>query len=469
MIFTIFTGIIMVPMYLKYIGIEVYGAWLAAAVIINFIGLIESSLSTIFTQKLSHSYINNQNEFLSLSGSVIGIAVVYSLVALILGYVSSLFLPQLVNTPLSAVEDVQHALALLSIVVALTLSYSLIGTFLQVLQKTLYVGIATFISNVSGVIVIYLMLTNDYGVIAIASGFVIRAFLNLLFLITITSYFWKNFKLLKPTYSFDPTKKLIKYSFVPFLANVSNRFISGSHLFFIGVLFSPTLVTIFDITSKVIVACRMFITLLVPSSFAMLSLVLSNKNLKEINTVLHTLLLLLGSLSIAALSFSLVFSKSIVTFWVGLENYGGDLLLYLISVAFLFEEIGKAMNTLLAAAGKIEYAAYTSMIASFIYLFLIYVFNHTFGIYIFPLALFISSFLIFLINRSNFEKITGVIMKTKYFFDYRFVLAILLISLVYMNVSYGNIMSLAINITVFTSVVFILFVYVVKLKMKGLK
>ena len=53
---TIFFGIILVPYYLKFFNVELYGVWIASAGVIALLGTLESGLSFIFTQKLADCY-----------------------------------------------------------------------------------------------------------------------------------------------------------------------------------------------------------------------------------------------------------------------------------------------------------------------------------------------------------------------------------------------------------------------------
>ena len=49
----IVNGIVMVPIYFKYMSISTYGAWLATGNVIAMLGILESGFSFVITQKMS--------------------------------------------------------------------------------------------------------------------------------------------------------------------------------------------------------------------------------------------------------------------------------------------------------------------------------------------------------------------------------------------------------------------------------
>ena len=49
----IVNGIIMVPLYFKFMPVSTYGAWLATGNVVAMLGLIESGFASVITQKMS--------------------------------------------------------------------------------------------------------------------------------------------------------------------------------------------------------------------------------------------------------------------------------------------------------------------------------------------------------------------------------------------------------------------------------
>ena len=51
-IVAIINGIVLVPIYFKFMSISTYGAWLATGNIVAMIGLMESGFASVITQKM---------------------------------------------------------------------------------------------------------------------------------------------------------------------------------------------------------------------------------------------------------------------------------------------------------------------------------------------------------------------------------------------------------------------------------
>ena len=65
----IINGIIMVPIYFKFMSVSTYGAWLATGNIAAMLGLIESGFASVITQKMSVAIAEKDNNGLEFSWS----------------------------------------------------------------------------------------------------------------------------------------------------------------------------------------------------------------------------------------------------------------------------------------------------------------------------------------------------------------------------------------------------------------
>ena len=138
----IVNGIIMVPIYFKFMSVSTYGAWLATGNIAAMLGLIESGFASVITQKMSVAIAEkDNNKFLNLAGANIYTAVLMASFLLLLGLSISPFVANWVN----AEETIQRAITIAFIVslisAAISLIVTLLGAFPQVWQETKTIGI----------------------------------------------------------------------------------------------------------------------------------------------------------------------------------------------------------------------------------------------------------------------------------------------------------------------------------------
>ena len=177
----IINGIIMVPIYFKFMSVSTYGAWLATGNIAAMLGLIESGFASVITQKMSAAIAEkDNNKFLNLAGANIYTAVLMASFLLLLGLSISPFVANWVN----AEETIQRAITIAFIIslisAAISLIVSLLGAFPQVWQETKTIGIIRTIVNILGIIALITFLYLGFGVVSLALGYLTRAVLNLL-------------------------------------------------------------------------------------------------------------------------------------------------------------------------------------------------------------------------------------------------------------------------------------------------
>ena len=91
-------GLLLVPLYLNYIPIEIYGAWLASGNILAWISTIDPGLTIVMQQQVSTYYGKVELEQV---GKIIASGLMLSSVVLILalsfGFFSSYFLIDILN------------------------------------------------------------------------------------------------------------------------------------------------------------------------------------------------------------------------------------------------------------------------------------------------------------------------------------------------------------------------------------
>ena len=92
-IIVIINGIVMVPIYFRYMSISTYGAWLATGNMVAMLGLLESGFSSVITQKMAVVIGSNNNEkYARLAGANIVTAIVLALLIIFLGLCISPFI-----------------------------------------------------------------------------------------------------------------------------------------------------------------------------------------------------------------------------------------------------------------------------------------------------------------------------------------------------------------------------------------
>jgi O-antigen/teichoic acid export membrane protein len=414
----IILGVIMVPYYLNFFSVATYGAWLASGNVIGLLGSMEGGLSFIITQKLAVSF--GERDFstfrtTSTSGLIFITTIAIIFIMLVLGIHS--FLPKWVNCPPQEYSNLTRAILFAGIAGGFGLINSTLGSFSQVWQLTMVPNLIRNVSNIINVAFIILFLNYNFGVASIAIGAAIRELLVFVFLSIYTYKVWKSKKINSLLYSFHDFYRLVREIAIPFFGRLSQIILNRSHNFIIAVFISPDISAIYEFTSKVTIMSKQFISILTNGLFGSISLARAEKQLIEYLIDIKSTLTIFFLFAIIGLGFSYVFSFDVVRFWVGSQNYGGDLLLTFVVLYSLVAELFQYQNNLILAEGKFNFATLMQILNAVIYislsLILIKVFN--LGVLSIPLSFLIGGIVMLIIsNRYTARKFTINTLKLSY-------------------------------------------------------
>jgi O-antigen/teichoic acid export membrane protein len=373
-------------------SVSTYGTWLATGNIVAMLGLLESGFSGVITQKMSVAIANRENrKFLELAGANIATALFIAGLLFMSGLCLTPFIAEWINaeettkTPITIAYIISLASASIAILV------SLFSAFPQVWQDTKTVGVINTIVNAIAIGIMIFSLLLGAGVIALALGYVSRSLLNLLLQGKWIISKWNTLNLQKPIFKLSVIKYLLKLCLYPFLARMSNVVINNSQSFFIAVFMNPALATVYDITSKVCIAASGFISSANGSFFALFSLTIASKNKVVIDKVLKQVTAFYMTSLCSVVLYAVCFSQSVVYFWVGLDKYGGNILLVIICIAVFINQLKNYFNTLLYAGGLISKSSKIDILSLIVYLVILFFIIKSLQEYAIPIATIISS------------------------------------------------------------------------------
>lgn len=383
----IINGIIMVPIYFHYMSVSTYGAWLATGNVVSMLGLIESGFANVITQKMSVSITNkDENGFLRLAGANLITALLFSLVILLIGLAISPFISDWVNVEESDCSDIRIAFILALVASCISILVSLNGAFPQVWQDTKSVGIINTVSNIIAIVSLVFFLFIGCGVVSIALSYLVRASLNLVLQGRWILCYWKKKRLPRPLFDGNTVKELFKACVYPFLSKLSGVFMGHSQSFIIAYFMNPALAAVYDITTKVCVVSCTFVSQTNGSFFALFSLTMATRDQNRINDVFKktSVFFFVSLLSVAL--FSICFSEPVIKYWVGLDKFGGTLLLVTAVVATILGQIRRYFNNIIYTGGLISKSAKLDILCMFVYLLVLVVVIKYVQVYAVPLA-----------------------------------------------------------------------------------
>lgn len=393
----IVNGIVMVPIYFHYMTVSTYGAWLATGNVIAMLGLIESGFASVITQKMSVSIVNNDDvQFRKQAGANIITAILFASVIFISGLAISPFVADWVNVDASDSGAIRISFIIALIASCVSLMVSLFGAFPQVWQDTKTVGIINTVSSLVAIASLVSFLLLGFGVVSIALSYLVRACINLIFQGLWILRNWHSRGLLTPLFDYSSVKDLFKACIYPFLSKLSGVFMGHSQSFIIASFMNPALAAVYDITTKVCTVACTFVSQFNGSFFALFSLTMATKDRDKINDVFKkTSTFFLVSLLAVGL-YSMCFSEPIIRYWVGLDKFGGALLLAIAVFAKIVSQIRSYLNNIIYTGGLINKSAKLDILCMAVYLLILFIIIKKTQVYAIPIATALSC-LIFLV------------------------------------------------------------------------
>lgn len=415
-IVVIVNGIVMVPIYFHYMSVSTYGAWLASGNVVALLGLLESGLSFVVTQKLAAALSENEmSRFRKLAGSNILSALLISIIIFTAGIIIAPYISDIIHVEDSVRADITYAFIISVVASCISISVSLLGAFSQVWQETKQVGIFNTLSSLIAIASIMIFLWIGLGVVSIALSYLVRSSINLLLYSVWSIKKWKEKQYDSPLYSIRATLSLTKDCFYPLLSKVSTTLVLNSQGLLIAHFINPTATAIFDLTSKVCsVACG-FAANTNGAFFALFSLSIAEKDINKANRIIYnTSFFFFALLSCVAL-YSLCFSEAIVHYWVGSDKFGGNWLLALIVLSNILYQVRSYFNNILYAGGFISLSAKRDMVWMFSYIILLALSISYIDIYAIPLSTAVTCLLFSGVYAHMIYKRMGILIKSSIF------------------------------------------------------
>ena len=361
-LFLFLTSLLLLPYYFKFITASDYGIWLGGISFISLISVLEANTGLILTQQLAQKRICNKPiEFSKYLSAAILFGFGVSFFIIILSFFFKDDLAILVSKRNFDNEKFSNSFFLYSISLSLTIISGYLSVVSQVFLKTLRPPIFNFISSITGIIYTILAIPSQ-GIVAIAGGNLVKTFV---YSILIGFYGFKILKEENISIYFDLkylSRLLVNIGF-PFISKVGITLAVSIQNFIIATTISGAATTTFDITRKIPLTIQMFINVIAVSTFTSFSLFYSEQKTNEVrHEYTEKYFLLIRLLLLFSLTGIFFIGKDFVTIWVGIDKFGGNVLLGLICLTALADQLRLLLAQQYTAMGKFNLTSITDIV-----------------------------------------------------------------------------------------------------------
>lgn len=352
---TMISGVILVPFYLKVIPDYLYGAWLATGSILVWFSSVDPGISGVIQQKISQNFgarcYKNISPYVY---SGLAISFLISIIFVILGFASYKFIPNItgINNP----EDgYLLSTAFLMVVIGSGLSiisYTVVSVN-QGLQNSIGIGIIYVIIHILDILLLLILLNNQYSLIAFGYSSIFRGLGMLVFNSLLMFYLLKTNQINKND-DFSEIGNIIKIIRVTAIERICTNLSSNYQPFIIAKFLNLEMVTIVAITKKIIDIAGMIITRPGSALTPSFSHAVGENSKEKLKAIVLLFLITMALIICYVFSGLILFNGYFIQLWVEEKYYIGDNLNLLLCAAMVVGSIVTILNLITNCYGNFK-------------------------------------------------------------------------------------------------------------------
>jgi O-antigen/teichoic acid export membrane protein len=360
---SIVKGILFVPLYLRFFGTDLYGAWLATGNVVGLLGLVDGGLTSVAFQKLGEAWGAGARErFSDLAAASLALVAGLGGVIAIAGAIISPWVPRLINASPGGRSTLTVAFMLAALGAAATLIASCLIAIPTSWQRP-EIGAASRVSGqLTETAMIGVGMWMKWGLISLAIGAIAGAFVSLTICATWTAIVWRKLGLATPRLRRAELVELARTTAPLMVSRVVLQIDGNIEVALVSAFISPAAAAIYGITDRIFRTAVSFINPLAGSVVSGLAHYVGERGRVQSLAPSRELIAIWSLIVAAALPPLLAINGDFTVLWVGAANYGG---LPLSAALLINETLGArewVFSVILLATGAIAVSAYAATV-----------------------------------------------------------------------------------------------------------
>ncbi len=357
-------GILLVPLYVHYIPVPLYGAWLATGNILVWVLLIDPGYSEVVQQRVGHSYGTGDHRLVGeYAGIGLFMSVLISLAVVIIGAAVFPWLGWITNLPAADLAALREAYLFALLGTACTMmSFGSMAINLGLLGGFgLYA--LTVVGNIAGILMILWSLVNNLGVLSLGLGAFARGFGLLVCGLGYWLWRWRMEKL-KLSWNWHRLREMLGLTGTFFIGKLTNQLSDNVSAVLLARYLGAVHVPVYALTERGITLAR---SLAIRYSSAIMP-TLTNLNGAGQYDQARILVLRLSHASSwnmgLLLAGFLALNQQFVSLWVGERLYAGHTVNALLCLGGVATMMTSIFRNLLIALGYIRQFSHVMTVQS---------------------------------------------------------------------------------------------------------
>ena len=348
-------GLVIVPLYLHFINVNLYGAWLASGNILMWLTLFDPGVGDVAVQKIATSYGSKdfENIKFQISSTVI-ISMIISFIALIIGLLlSNFFIKMIIDVEEIDFKNIYMAFNIGVINAAITLfSFSLSGCILG-LQRSKVIGFIRNGAGLIGIIINIYLLYNGAKLLAISLSGMFASLISTLGYLIFLLFIIKKEKI-GIGFNYEYVKSYSRIFTYTFLSKLSGTFTRNIDLILVSKFVNLESVPILALSRRALKFISKFVNSFSIAMLPTVSHLYGENNIEKLKRIILDSMVVFALIFILISGGIIIFNKSFMALWVGEKFYIGDFLNLIIAFTFLSSTFSYVVSNFTFSMGAIK-------------------------------------------------------------------------------------------------------------------
>lgn len=380
-------SLVLVPMYIHFIGLKLYGLWLATGGILAMLGVMDMGMGNLLVQRVAQAY--GQQDFRKAGEYFVNGLAVYFLLASALVGVGMLFSYNLTKVLKEIGGDealIRQCFQLAVMVMGLSFINECLRGFTQALLRPLYTSLALAGARIVGLVTTLIMLYRELGLWAIPVGMLVAEGIALLLNLAQSVPLFRSLGA-RVALNWVQIKEYMQIGGLLFASRLGHALSRDADPLLITLFMRAEVTAVYIVTRKAADVVFQLLSVILASANGSFSHLAGTGDVGRIGIVAAQLLTLVFFVGLVGFSSYAALNTGFVTLWVG-SDFGLDQgVIVLIAAAYLINGLRNMVLTMLNAIGEFNYSSRLVLIEGLIKTSLTALFLMWLGISGVPLAL----------------------------------------------------------------------------------
>lgn len=356
-------GLLLVPLFLKYLSLELYGAWLAMSGAVVWLAMLDPGVSAVFQQRIGAAYGRRDRPGMEAAiGTGVALnALVYALL-IALAFAVAPVLPGLLHIHGEQSQLLIRCFLLETAAEALlSLAMTVVAVPIAVMVFPVTVGLVYLVVTASGFLLTAWLLTEGWGLLALPAGSLLRGGGLLLANGVIAVWTCRMTMPLRPRLDREEFRAITGLTGYSWLGRIGDGMTGELDAFFLGHFLGPATVPIMTMTRNAADVIHQLASRVAFAFLPALTHFHSEKSAEASRVVTLRLLRIVAWTASIGVGGYVALNERFVGLWVGPQFFGGKTLTLLFAGLLLWQAGGRAISRILFSFGRIRETSLISL------------------------------------------------------------------------------------------------------------